>query len=194
MFAARFAAVTAATLLSGVAIAAIASVNPFQGESPAVDQHKVVMQAVGNWEGTLTMNVPGMPEPMVMSCTETITGVGDLWTVSRFESNYMGTEFVRSSTFGYDTEKKAFVSTWVDSMSTTITNMEGQYDEATSSVTSNYQAKDSATGKMVDKRSVCTWDTDSYVCKFYDVAEEETLMMTIEMKRKKTIEANAEAK
>jgi hypothetical protein len=194
MFTARFAAITAATLLSGVAIAAIASVNPFQGESPAVDQHKIVMQSVGSWEGTIVMNMPGMPEPMVMPCTETITAVGDLWTVSRFESSFMGTAFSGSATFGYDTDRKAFVSTWVDSMATSITNMEGQYDEKTKSVISNYEAKDPMTGEMGDKRSVCTWGADDYVCKFYDVAEENTLTMTIEMKRKKTVEANAKAK
>ncbi|MFT4648706.1 MAG: hypothetical protein ACI9X4_001938 [Glaciecola sp.] len=194
MFSARFAAITAATLLSGIAIAGISSTNPFQGESPAVDQHKIVMQSVGSWEGTIAMNMPGMPESMVMPCTETITAVGDLWTVSRFESDFMGTAFAGSATFGYDTDKKAFVSTWVDSMATSITNMEGQYDEKTKSIISNYEAKDPMTGEMVDKRSICTWGTDGYVCKFYDVAEEKTLTMTIEMKRKKTVEANAKAK
>ncbi len=141
------------------------------------------------------MNMPGMEKPMVMPCTESITAVGELWTISRFESNYMGTEFVGSATFGYDVEKKAFVSTWVDSMTTTITNMEGQYDKETNSVTSTYQGKNPMTGKMEDKYSVCTWEDNSYVCKFYNKTDEgDTLAMTIEMKRKKTVEAAAETK
>ena len=194
MFAARFAAITAATLLTGAAIAAITSVNPFQGESPKVDQHKIVMQGVGEWEGTISMNMPEMPEPMVMPCTETVTAVGELWTVSRFESNFMGADFAGSATFGYDVEKKKFVSTWVDSMTTTITNMEGEYDSEANAVVSLYSAKDSMTGEMVNKRSVCTWNDEGYICKFYDLGDEEVLTMTIDMKRKKTVEANAELK
>ncbi|MDF1837408.1 MAG: DUF1579 family protein [Planctomycetota bacterium] len=193
MFAARIAAISAATLLTGAAIAAITSVNPFQAPSLKVDQHEIVTQSVGEWTGTITMNVPGMEEPMVMPCTESITAIGDLWTVSRFESNFGGTSFTGSATLGYDVEKKAFVSTWIDSMTTTITNMEGQYDKESNSLTSTYQGKNQMTGMMEDRFSVCTWGTDNYICKFYTKSDEgDVLGMTIDMQRKKTVEASAE--
>ncbi|MCA9000304.1 MAG: DUF1579 family protein [Planctomycetes bacterium] len=192
MLATRFIAIAGATLLTGIALAAATSYNPFQ-ESPKVEQHDLVLKGVGEWEGTVTMDIPGMEEPMVMPCTESISAIGELWTVSRFEGDFAGMPFAGSSTFGYDPDQKAFVSTWVDSMTTRITTMNGHWDEKTESLVSEYEEKDPMTGEMVNKRSVCKWSEDSYVCKFYTLGETEVLAMTIEMHRKKTVEASADA-
>jgi hypothetical protein len=79
-------------------------------------------------------------------------------------------------------------------MNTHITTMNGRYDEKSESIISDYQGKDEATGKMINKRSVCTFEANSYTCKFYNLGDEEVLAMTIDMKRKQTVEANAETK
>ncbi|MCA9000305.1 MAG: DUF1579 family protein [Planctomycetes bacterium] len=184
MFTNRFFPIFGVTLMAGIAIATATRYTPFQ-ESPKVEEHNLVLQGVGEWEGTLTMFLPGQEEPMVAACTETVAAVGDLWTVSQFKSNFGGMPFSGSSTFGFDTDKQSYVCTWVDSTSTRILTMYGRWHERSESVVSEYQDKDPITGEMVNKRTVWSWNGDRYACKFYDLGEKEVLTMTIEMKRKK---------
>lgn len=194
MFATRFAAVTAATLLTGAAIAALTVVSPF-GQMPdqKVKQHAMVTQSAGQWAGTITIHNPQMPEPIVSDCTESVHSIGELWTVSDFKSSIMGMNFHGSSTFGYDVEKKKFVGTWVDSMTTQITAMEGVYNEERGGIVLDYTSKDPMTGAEQDARMVIQSDKNSTHSSFYIVNDgEETLTMEIEMTRQKTVEAAAE--
>ena len=194
MFAARFAAVTAATLLTGAAIAALTVANPFQdGPSPKVKQHDVILQGAGEWAGTITVHNPQMPEPMVSECTESVHAIGNLWTVADFKSQFGPMKFHGSSTMGYDTEKEMFVATWVDSTTTSFTHMEGEYDEERGGIVLNYESKNPMTGETSDALMVLSGDKNNSVTHFYTVEDgEETLTMVIEMKRKKTVEASAE--
>ncbi|MEZ6002830.1 MAG: DUF1579 family protein [Planctomycetota bacterium] len=193
MFLTRFAAVTAATVLSGVAIAAIA-VNPFQEGAKPTKEHRLVLRGAGQWEGTLTMNMPEGQEPMVMKCRETVKPVGQLWTVSEFTSDLMGQPFAGSSTFGYDAEAGKFVGTWVDSATTTLTNMVGRYNQANDSIVMVYKMKDQMTGEMADAKMVLNATENTSTSTFYKVTEEgEELQMTIEMRRVKVVEAASEA-
>ncbi|MEZ5975735.1 MAG: DUF1579 family protein [Planctomycetota bacterium] len=154
----------------------------------------MVLRGAGQWEGTLTMNMPEGQEPMVMKCRETVKPVGQLWTVSEFTSDLMGQPFAGSSTFGYDAEAGKFVGTWVDSATTTLTNMVGRYNQANDSIVMVYKMKDQMTGEMADAKMVLNATENTSTSTFYKVTEEgEELQMTIEMRRVKVVEAASEA-
>ncbi len=194
MFATRFAAVTAATLLTGAALAALTVVSPF-GQAPVqkAKQHAMVVQAAGHWAGTISYYSPELSEPMVSDCTEKVHAIGDLWTVADFKAPFGGMNFHGSSTFGYDVNKEKFVGTWVDSMSTSITQMEGVYDEERGGIAMEYQVMNAETGEMQDALMVIKSDKNSTHSRFYLLADgEETLSMEIQMTRQKTVEAAAE--
>ena len=71
------------------------------------------------------------------------------WTVSLFESEFMGMPFRGRSTLGYDPQKKKWVGTWVDSMSPSMFVMEGGYDAAGKVLTMHCRGPHMATGEMV---------------------------------------------
>ena len=170
--------------VGGVAVAALGSA-PQDMPSPAVKQHKQIQRGVGSWEGTITMHMPDMPEPMTLPCTEVVRSVGDLWTLSRFEMDMMGTPFTGSSTFGYDKHKQKYVGTWIDSMSTGVTLMEGDLDKERKVIVMHYDQRDEASGATRKMRSETAHDGDSMNIKFFEVADGgDRLQMEIAMTRK----------
>ena len=176
-----------ALTLCGVAYATLTPVLPWQEDMlpKPTKHHEMVQAGVGEWTGTITMNMPGEPEPMVSPCTETVTAVGQLWTTSRFEMDFMGTPFSGSSTLGYDPKKEKFVGTWIDSMSTSITVMEGEFDEKKNAMVMHYEMFDQMSQQMKNVRNEYVFEGETYSVTFYDVGEEgDTLTMKMDMKRK----------
>jgi hypothetical protein len=55
---------------------------------------------------------------------------------------------------GYDNAKKKYVGSWIDSMTTSLTQMTGEMDAAGKTLTFHYQEFDAASGKMVKARQV----------------------------------------
>ncbi len=75
-------------------------------------------------------------EPTVARGIETNTVVpGGLWLVSIFQGEFDGVKFEGRGQYGYDPRKKKYVGTWVDSMSPTLTVLEGSYDAMTRTMT-----------------------------------------------------------
>ena len=50
---------------------------------------------------------------------------GGLWVLSKFEGDFGGMKFEGRGQFGYDPIKKKYVGTWIDSMSPTLSVLEG---------------------------------------------------------------------
>jgi len=78
--------------------------------------------------------------------------LGGLWNVTHLESSMMGQPFQGIEILGYDPQKKMFVSVWVDSMSTTLSTMEGTYDAETKKLTMKGESvgQDGEVGEMVN--------------------------------------------
>jgi hypothetical protein len=75
----------------------------------------------------------GPGEPMLSEGKETVSMVGPFWQVAKFESQFMGQPFTGMGLMGWDAEKKEFVSSWVDSMTPTISHGSVTWDAATKS-------------------------------------------------------------
>jgi len=160
----------ASVVVCGATYAAVAPLTmPWQDMTPKTQEHEHVLAGVGEFEGTLTMFIPGMPEPMKVPCSEVVTAVGELWTTSRFETTFMGMPFTGASTYGFDPNKKKYVGTWIDSTSTSLTTMEGVYNEELKAVVMEYEAFDPPSGKSKKMRSEMALTEDGYSMTFFDM-------------------------
>jgi hypothetical protein len=100
-------------------------------------EHKILAADEGTWDATVKtfMGGPGT-EPMVSKGTEVNTVMpGGLWVLSRFQGDFGGVAFEGRGQFGYDIVKKKYVGTWLDSISPTLSVLEGSYDAKTKTIT-----------------------------------------------------------
>jgi len=122
---------TAVAVLAGGAAAALAQAPPMP--EPTAD-HQRLKQDVGEWHAAIkTWMGPG--DPMESEGSETISMLGPFWQVSKFEGSFMGQSFTGIGLIGWDAEKKQYVSTWIDSMTPTISHGSATWDEATKTYT-----------------------------------------------------------
>lgn len=175
---------------STIAVLAFALAPRLQDMPQPTDEHKHMLAGVGEWEGTVTMlDMPGSkPEPAV----ESVKAVGGFWILSDFHSSFMGLPYHGSGHIGYDPMKKKYVGTWVDSMSSTFSLMEGEVDPKTHTLVMRWMAPD-MTGTIVPHRSESIANGDTRTMTFYSGTGEGKKSMVIEMKRKagKAAEAGA---
>ncbi len=91
-------------------------------------EHKWLQQFEGEW--TTTMNPVG-PAAGNADSQEEPNGkmsskmLGGFWMVNNFELDMGGTTMHAIQTIGYDTEKKKYIGTWVDSMMNHMWHYEG---------------------------------------------------------------------
>ena len=76
---------------------------------------------------------------------------GGLWAQSEFDGKFGDQVFHGCGVTGYDSRKAKYVGTWVDSMSTEIMMMEGDYDSASHTLTMFAKGTDPA-GKAYDAK------------------------------------------
>jgi uncharacterized protein DUF1579 len=121
------------TLLAGAALAA--EETP---KLPAPEkEHLWLQQCVGEWESEAeVMMEPGKP-PVKCKGTEKTRSLGGFWVVGEGESEMMGMSFKNVMTLGYDAQKKKYVGTWVDSMTSHMWHYEGTVDASGKILTLN---------------------------------------------------------
>ena len=106
-----------------------------QGPAGPAKEHEWLQRFEGEWETELeVMTAPGQP-PLKVKATETIRRIGQFWILSEADTKPPAMPFARALAIGYDTAKKKYVGTWVDSNSTNIGRYEGTTDAAGSTLT-----------------------------------------------------------
>ncbi len=148
------------------------------------DEHAMLQKSIGTWEGELAIYMG--PEPMKVPVTEVVEGVGQFWIQSRFSCEMMGMPYLGISSMSYDAAKKKFIGTMIDSQSSFLAIMDGDYDKKTRTLTMSFMAPD-MTGKSVPHRNVITYaDEDSYSSEFFIGEGEGRRVSSTAMKRKKS--------
>jgi hypothetical protein len=153
-------------------------------------QHALLKQMAGKWDATFKLgDFPGAP-PVTSTGSETCTlAMNGLWLLSDYQDpNYEGGAFQGHGVMGYDPDKKKYVSTWVDSTDMHISVTEGDYDEATKTLTMLSDGRDRMTGKPTKERAITRFkDADTMSCSFRSTSEgsKEMEIFSIEYKRKK---------
>jgi hypothetical protein len=123
-------------------------------------EHETLRKAAGVWDATVEMSeAPGKP-PSISKGTETSTMIaGGLWLVTDFKADMGGQPFEGHGVAGYDSLKKKYVGTWVDSWSAALGTSEGTYDPATKKETAYMDAPDMS-GKMIQMKMETEWRDD----------------------------------
>jgi len=90
-----------------------------------VKEHEWLQKFMGEWN--VEMECSGGPgqEPMKGKGTEKVRMLGGFWVISEGEGEMMGQAMSNILTIGYDTDKKKYVGTWVDSMMNQMWKYEG---------------------------------------------------------------------
>lgn len=118
-------------------------------------QHKLLEKSVGVWDAGIKSWEDPTKEPSVSKGVENNRMMpGGLWLIQNFEGSFAGMTFHGHGQAGYDTTKKKYVSTWIDSMSTGIMLLEGTHDEATGTSTYYGESTDPMTGKAMKLKNV----------------------------------------
>ena len=151
--------------------------------------HKMIAKFNGEWKEDLTMwMTPGAPPTKSTStCTNKMI-LNGLYQESIHTGNFNGMPFEGRGTMGYDNAKKIFVSTWIDNMGSGISYMEGNYDEASKTLTMKGKMVDPTTGKEMQVRQVCKMiDDDNQLVEMYNTGADgkEFKSMEIKLTRKK---------
>jgi hypothetical protein len=110
--------------------------------------HEFLKQFEGEWVGDVEM----MGTKSKGSETDRLAA-GGLFLVTDYQGEMMGNKFSGHGIMGYDTLKKKYVGSWVDSMSTAIWTSEGSCDDAGKVFTSVMEGPD-PTGKMMKMKMV----------------------------------------
>ncbi|HYE02548.1 MAG TPA: DUF1579 domain-containing protein [Phycisphaerales bacterium] len=95
-------------------------------------EHEMLAKGVGTWDAQATFWMqPGAP-PMESAGTAVMTMELDgRWLKQEYTSSFMNMPFRGIGYTGYDNIKKKYVSTWMDTMSTSMMASEGTFDPAT---------------------------------------------------------------
>jgi hypothetical protein len=115
----------------------LASFAVAQEPSKPLPEHKILAADEGTWDATIRMYAGGPDaEPSVSKGSEVNEVLpGGLWVLSKFEGEFGGMKFYGRGQFGFDPVKKKYVGTWLDSMSTVLSVLEGDYDAKTKTMT-----------------------------------------------------------
>ncbi len=91
----------------------------------------------GTWDATIkSFNAGPDAEPAVSTGTEVNTVMtGGLWVLSKFEGDFGGMKFEGRGQFGFDPNKKRYIGSWIDSLSPTMSVLEGEYEPKTRTMT-----------------------------------------------------------
>jgi hypothetical protein len=154
-------------------------------------EHKILASDAGAWDASIKswMAGPGS-EPMLSKGTETNEVMtGGLWILSKFETSFGPAKFEGHGLFGYDPVKKKYVGTWVDSMSPTLSVLEGSYDARSKTITYTGEGFDPEHKAKYKQRMVTTTQADgSRVFSLYikfegEPAEAKTMEITYTRKK-----------
>lgn len=153
--------------------------------------HKMMASWNGTWTGETTIWEYDGATPTKSTGTAVNTMIlGGKYQSSKHSGNMMGMPFEGHGITGYDNATKQFVSSWIDSWSTGIMHMTGNWDEATKTLTFTGTAPDiTRPGKECTYKQVSTVideNMQSFVMYAPDPKTgKEFKMMEIKMTRKK---------
>lgn len=173
-----------AVFACGVAFAALSPLLPTQQPMKPDAMHSKVLMGVGEWEGTMSMTVPGMDEPISVPCKESIRAVGPFWTTGKFTGDFGGIAFEGMSQLGYDPTKKKFIGTWLDNQNPYMANMEGVWDAEKNAIVLHYDMFDTESGGWLKMRNETVHMEGKYSIVFYQLSDEgESEMMRMMMNK-----------
>ena len=117
--------------------------------------HKHLQQFAGNWTTTAKfMMKPGEPPVESKGSEKAKLTAGGLWMIFDYKGKFEGKPFTGHGVMGYDSRKKKYVMSWIDSMTDMLMVSEGTCDEAGRVFTLVYEGPDPHTGQPMTMHHV----------------------------------------
>ena len=153
-------------------------------------EHVMMKEWNGKWDGEVTMWMDPSPDakPTVSTMvSENKMIMGGRYQQAVHKGTFEKMPFEGISTVGYDNSKKTWMSTWIDNMGTGFMNLEGNWDEATKTMTMKGKCVDPITGENKEIRETFTIvDKDHHLMQMYEsTGGKERKTMQIHYTRKK---------
>ena len=124
------------TVLIGGFVAAWAAALQQDYKAPQPQkEHLWLKQLVGEWDSECEMFMEEGKPAEKSKGTESGKMLGDFWAVMKNKGQFQGKEFVGVFTLGFDPEKKSFIGTWYDNMSSYMWQYTGKIDSAGKTLT-----------------------------------------------------------
>lgn len=151
------------------------------------DTHKMIAKSDGKWDAEISffMN-PDSPSVSKAVCENKMI-LGGRYQQSIYKGNVEGMPFEGIGTLAYDNSRKVYVSTWIDNMGTGMMYLEGNYDQATNTLTLKGKAVDVMTGKDIQMRETFKMiDDNNQFMEMFDTKDgKEVKTMAIKLTRSK---------
>ena len=126
--------VIAGSVASLSALLTMVAVRAAQDEAPEMPkpqkEHEWLQQLVGEWDSEVEMYMDPSQPPTRIKGSESGRMIGGFWAQLENKGEFMGGPFTGILTVGYDPDKKNYVGTWVDSVSSYLWSYEGALDAA----------------------------------------------------------------
>jgi hypothetical protein len=118
------------------------------------EPHRRLQSLVGEWD-TQAKFWMGPGEPMESTGVSVQTAILDgRFIVQEYTGDMGGMQFKGIGHNGYDNASKKYIGTWMDNWSTSIMYMEGQYDEASKTITYHGEFTDPFGQRVKDRHTV----------------------------------------
>ncbi|MFG0246707.1 MAG: DUF1579 family protein [Phycisphaerales bacterium JB052] len=131
------------------------------------DEHKELMKTCGQWSAKSSFIMdPAAPPTVSMGSMNIESVLGGRFVKCDFSMDFMGLPFEGLSYAGYDKYHEQYVSIWMDTMSTKITYLEGNYNEDGDLVMEGISSTPAGDNPM--KIVTSRQDDDHFTDHFYD--------------------------
>lgn len=152
-------------------------------------EHQWLHKFVGEWEQHAEIYMePGKP-PLTSKGIEQARMLGGFWLVADGKSEMMGMPFTSVLTLGYDPEKKKYIGTWIDSMTSYLWKYEGTLDATGKILTLDTTGPcPKAPGTLVKFKEVTEFKSDDHRVFTSSMQEEDgkwTTLIKVDSRRKK---------
>ena len=106
------------------------------GEKAApVKEQLWLKQLMGEWDGQFKIYMQPDKPPVKSAASDSVRALGDHWIVAETKTTMMGAPFSGILSLGYDTHKKKFNATWIDSTSGHLWVYKGTLNDAGDTLT-----------------------------------------------------------
>lgn len=136
------------------------------------EPHRVLSNMAGSWS-TRVKSWPEPDKPSMESsgtCEQKMV-LGGRFLQQEFTGDMMGTTFTGIGFTGYDNHSGKYVSTWIDSMSTSILLFEGTADADGKIITQENHHNDPVRGPMTWRSVTRIVDDNTWVFEMYSIYE-----------------------
>jgi Protein of unknown function (DUF1579) len=122
-------------LITMLAVALSAATTLVQAQDPSAmpqptKEHEWLKQFLGEWEYDVEVFMAPDQPGMKHKGAESFHAIGGFWVVGEGKSEMAGTSYSHVLTLGYDSGKKKYIGTWIDSMTGYLWKYEGSVDNA----------------------------------------------------------------